>query len=149
MLNVSVFYIIINVKGARSKKMTEINLNNPHIFEAKRFIYKQKTIDMRRVKDYEIDYYLSGTRNMTVDNEKFSITEGTLIFRKPGQFVISEGNYDMYVLTLNFSSDINISPENYRRDRSSAQQPYSHLIYNLFKLGSNKMEENLCCQQNL
>lgn len=103
--------------------MNDLQLKPTHIFEMKRFIYKQSSIDKRRVKDYELDYNMSGSRNMIIDNQRFLVSEGSLIFKKPGQYVISEGTYDVYVLTLNFCPELSIHPQFYRRDRNSAQQP--------------------------
>ena len=78
---------------------------------------------MRRVKDYEFDFYLSGERDMYIDDRYHKITKGILVFRKPGQIVVGYGDYDCYTLSLDFSHTVNIPPDVYLRHRDTPQQP--------------------------
>ena len=94
------------------KNSFDLNVN---ILEVKRFVFQTKATDKRIVSDYELDYCLSGSRECLIDDESFKITEGTMVFRKPGQAVSSTGDYDMYCLTLNFDMDSYISPMHYQR----------------------------------
>lgn len=97
------------------------------ILEVRRFIFQSETTDKRIISDYEIDYNVSGSRKMTLDGEQFLITEGSMVFRKPGQHGFSVGNYDMYVLSLNFDPNLKLQPENYCRSRRGPiQSAYSH-----------------------
>ena len=57
----------------------------------------------RIVKDYELDYYLSGNRTLFIDNKKFVIEPNTLILKRPGQVVFGVGELNCYMLTLDFS----------------------------------------------
>ncbi len=57
----------------------------------------------RTITDYELDYYVSGNRQMSINGKKFSFGAGTLVFRRPGDKGISYGSYNCYCLTLDFS----------------------------------------------
>ena len=57
----------------------------------------------RIVKDYELDYYLSGNRTLYIDNKKIIIKPNTLILKRPGQIVYGVGELNCYMLTLDFS----------------------------------------------
>lgn len=54
----------------------------------------------RVVRDYELDYNISGNRTMVLDGKKYDIKPNTVVFRYPGQKVQSTPNFDMYTLTL-------------------------------------------------
>lgn len=93
----------------------------------KRFVLQSKITDKRTVLDYEIDYYMSGSRKISVDDFQFQAAEGSLIFHRPGQKIVGIGNYDMYALSLSFDSALALNPENYHRDRGGpVQSAYSH-----------------------
>lgn len=62
------------------------------------------TVHKRNVKDYEIDYYIGGNRKVTLNNEEFTVSNGTVVFRRPGDFCTGSGSYNCYVLTLDFSN---------------------------------------------
>lgn len=99
----------------------------PQVIEAKKFLSKSNTTDDSRiVADYEIDFYLGGTRTLVVGEKTFNITEGSMVFRKPGQLTSGTGDYDMYTLTLNFDADINIKNEGYVRLGSKTIQKEFH-----------------------
>lgn len=57
----------------------------------------------RIIKDYELDYCISGNRTMTVNNTAYLIGCNSVIFRRPGDYAVSTGNYNCYCLTLDFS----------------------------------------------
>ena len=104
--------------------MNSLQLMPAHVLEVKRFICKQTAgIDKRKIKDYEIDFCMSGSRNIKGEGQNIPISAGSLIFRKPGQYFVSEGDYDVYMLTLSFSPELRIHPQDYRRDRNSEPQP--------------------------
>ncbi len=103
--------------------MFENEMLNARILEVRRFISKQTSLnDGRIVKDYEIDFNISKSRIVIIDDVKYQLTEGSMLFKRPGQYVRSIGDYDMYVLTLNIDPLLNIHPSQYRRDRNTAQQ---------------------------
>ncbi len=54
----------------------------------------------RIVKDYEIDFNLSGNRTMILDGKKYVLEPNSIVFRKPGQRLQSTLNFNMYMLTL-------------------------------------------------
>lgn len=54
----------------------------------------------RMVRDYEIDYNVSGDRVIILDGIRYDIKPNTIIFKYPGQIVQATENFDMYTLTL-------------------------------------------------
>ena len=59
----------------------------------------------RIVRDYEIDYNISGGRVMILDGKRYEIKPNSIIFKYPGQVVQSTENFDMYTLTLRLSGN--------------------------------------------
>ena len=96
--------------------------NVPDILQCMAFKGSSVGKSSRYVKDYEIDIYLGGQRDMYIDGTRYKITEGSTVFRKPGQLVESYGDYNCYMLTLDFSKEINISQEKYMRHRTGDAQ---------------------------
>lgn len=79
------------------------NVIFPTILDCGRLKWSQGTDELcheRIVKDYEIDYNISGNRTMILDGKKYYIQPHTVVFRYPGQRVQSTKNFDMYMLTL-------------------------------------------------
>ncbi len=94
------------------------------VLEIKKFNLKQEIpIDKRQVKDYEIDFNIGDSRTVEINGVKYDLSEGDVLFKKPGEFVSSVGDYDVYVLTLDFTGESNLSPLGYMRDRVSEPQP--------------------------
>ena len=54
----------------------------------------------RIVKDYEIDFNLTGNRTMILDGKKYLLEPNSIVFRTPGQRIKSTMNYNMYTLTI-------------------------------------------------
>lgn len=83
----------------------------------------------RTIKDYELDFYVSGNRTMIVNDSKYSIGCNSVIFRKPGDYAVSTGSYNCYCLTLDFSrkknSQINHEREDPRKDPTTSIQEIS------------------------
>ena len=84
--------------------------------------------------DYELDYYMGGSRTVNINGNKFFIENGSLVFRRPGDHSVSSGAYNCYTLTLDFSHkkealygiyDRN-DPKNQMQER--AQNPLLDLI---------------------
>lgn len=76
----------------------------------------------RIIKDYEIDYYISGGGNVILNNKTFEISANTIMLRQPGQVCRSSPPYSCYALTLDFSDNAELL-ENYTRKRSGDLQP--------------------------
>ena len=84
----------------------------PNILSCRRHVYydPMMTRHFRMVKDYEIDFN-AGVRVMELDGQLYPLSPGQIVFRKPGQMVESQGNSDIYMLTLDYSHTIFPSPE--------------------------------------
>ena len=81
-------------------------LLSPKVLECMHFNSKSSTHDKRTVINYEFDLYLDGDHRICLDGEEYPDTEHCLIFRKPGQITSGTGNYNMYVLTLDFGGAV-------------------------------------------
>ena len=105
----------------------------PEILECSQFIAKSNSKAERTVMDYELDFYVSGNRRMFVDDEEYSISMGSLVFRKPGQHVVSYGDYNCYILTMDLSGEVNIPPSSYLRTRCGEfQKKTRHILLDDF-----------------
>jgi len=87
----------------------------PKILQCNHFIAHSSSHDTRYVRDYEFDFYMDGERDMYIDGRYHKISKGCLVFRKPGQVVIGSGDYNMFILTLDFSKEQKISQDKYFR----------------------------------
>lgn len=94
----------------------------PDILQCVTYSAKSNIKNSRNVKDYEIDIYIDGQRDMYIDGRYYKITSGSTVFRKPGQFVESYGDYNCYTLTLDFSNSLHIPQSKYERNRQSPEQ---------------------------
>lgn len=75
-----------------------------NILECKRFIAPSASSVIKRiVHNYEIDYYIKGERIFYINEEKFVTGGGYICFRRPGQEVYSFGDYNCYIMTIDFS----------------------------------------------
>lgn len=81
----------------------------------------------RLVMDYELDFQIDGKRHMRINDYSFTVEKGSIIFRKPGDIVISSGNYNTYTLTLDFSKLPRPTNEIYDRDFANKLQPITDL----------------------
>lgn len=108
----------------------ELRLNGIKVLQCKRLVYKMsKDKQIQRVvKDYEFDLYVNEssdeTRVMEIDGQSYVISKNTLVCRKPGQYVCSSGNFNCYMLTIDFSGVVNCRQEEYRRHRDGDFQLY-------------------------
>ena len=85
----------------------------------------------RLVHNYEFDLYLKSQQSVTIDGITSSVSNGYICFKKPGQIVSSTGNFDRYILTVDFSKNTPI--DNYRRNTAQYTEPLSNnpLITNI------------------
>ncbi len=97
----------------------------PTVLECMHFVCASSGENRRTVRDYEFDLYVGGEREMYLNGTHHHIQKGTLVFRKPGQRMISYGNYDMYLLTLDFSAAAHPTP--YTRSSAAPEQPHCPL----------------------
>ncbi len=59
---------------------------------------------------------------MYLDENRYKIIDGCMIFRKPGQIVYAYGDYNAYMLTLDFSGENAHLATGYKRSSSTPQQ---------------------------
>lgn len=97
----------------------------PKILQCMRFIVTTKIKDKRTIRDYEFDLYMGGERDIYIDDVYYHITKGTMLFKRPGQTIVGCSDYDMYMLTLDFSRQNKIIPQEYYRNSNSPQQEKS------------------------
>lgn len=104
---------------------------NPTILESRYFVTKNCSFSPTRiVNDYEFDFYIDGEREMWINDNHYKINAGSLVIRTPGQKVYSKGDYNCYMLTLDFSKR---SLPNYRRNNSTeTQRLYDSPIWDIF-----------------
>lgn len=74
----------------------------PAVLECMHFVSEGTSEQRRVVKNYEFDLYLGGSREIILADVPYFIEEGCLVFRKPGQLTIGKGDYNMYLMTLDF-----------------------------------------------
>lgn len=98
----------------------------PAVLQCNRFIATSDIENRRIVRDYEFDFYVDGERDVYLDGRYYKLSKGSLIFRKPGQIISGTGNYNMYILTLDFSGKVTIKPEEYIRSNFTPQQEICH-----------------------
>lgn len=95
----------------------------PDVLECMHFVLSTSQRNSRIVRNYEFDLYLGGEREIYINGAHYHISEGCLVFRKPGETVVGYGSYDMYMLTLDFSGSKINNLINYYRKSDSPQQP--------------------------
>lgn len=93
------------------------------ILEARIFTSSCLVAYERIVKDYEIDFECSDDRLYTCNGKTYKTKNGDILIRKPGDVVSSVGKQKSYILTLDFSSDKQVSV--YSRNIPGAIQPLS------------------------
>jgi len=96
--------------------------DNMKILECIHFTNKSPKMRTRTVKDYEFDLYIDGEREMYINNKHHYIASGALVFRYPGQKVSSVGDYNAYILTVDFSEKNNIPIGKYSRSNFTPMQ---------------------------
>lgn len=98
------------------------------VLQCKNFCYNYTTTpsDFRTVKDYEIDFELSGGRNYHCSvgdfDYKHTLCENTILIRKPGTKVKSFGKQNSYILTIKFGK-LGASDFNYVRNLEGEISP--------------------------
>ena len=108
----------------------------------------------RTSTDYELDFYVSGSRSMQINGKRYDIEAGSMIFRRPGDHSISSGAYNCYTMTLDFSGTKKLLCGAYdRNDPSNTMQERSDnsllaLIPSHFVVGDTseyiKIYDRLC-----
>jgi len=95
-------------------------LFSPTILECKKFVTPNTYSSERIIKDYEFDYYIDGDRQLYIDGKYYPIRKGSLVLRTPGQTAYSYGDFNCYILTLDFSGKV---LSNYSRHSITPIQP--------------------------
>ena len=98
----------------------------PDILECMHFVISSNGENRRITRNYEFDLYLDGERDMILDGNPYHISAGDLVFRKPGQSIIGYGDYNMFLLTLDFSHTVDKTSKTFR-STSVPQQPLCNL----------------------
>lgn len=98
----------------------------PEILQCSRFIATSNIENKRIVRDYEFDFFVEGERDVYLDGKHYNPSKGSLMFRKPGQIITGTGDYNMYILTLDFSGKSPIKPEQYIRSSFTPEQEICH-----------------------
>ena len=94
----------------------------PRVLQCNRFVLKNSEEHSRIVKDFELDLYLGEERQITVNGVCHKVPAGAVVYRKPEEFVSSRGDYDCYILTLDFEGTVKPPQWEYRRHRHGAAQ---------------------------
>lgn len=83
-------------------KMNEFIM--PEILECRYLRTKNnKGVTLRVVHDYEIDFNLSPGRRAQINGIEYDVKSGSILTRRPGDRLKSSGDYDVYLLTLDYS----------------------------------------------
>ncbi len=98
------------------------NFPVPGILQCKKAVAKSPGWQRRIVRDYEFDFYFDGEREMYLDENRYKIIDGCLIFRKPGQVIYAYGDYNAYMLTLDFGGENMHLAKDYKRSSATPQQ---------------------------
>lgn len=90
------------------------------VLDARKFILKLDPgmTHKRIINDYEFDFYVGGNRHLTINGESFSVGNGSVVFRRPGDICSSSGSYNCYCLTLDFSHKKKSLCGNYDRNNN-------------------------------
>ena len=94
----------------------------PRVLQCARYKNSPSRRDERQVKDYEFDLYLGGEREVWVDGRHYRLSEGYMYFKRPCEVVAGIGDYNMYMITLDFSDSFDLSPSSYYRNRDGEAQ---------------------------
>ena len=98
----------------------------PSVLECMHFVLESSRENRRIIRNYELDLYLDGERNVFIDGTAYKLTKGSLVFRKPGQLTTGFGDYDMYMITLDFSHTVDKSQRSFRVS-DAPEQPICEL----------------------
>lgn len=99
-----------------------IEFPTPTVLECMHFISESDLEQKRTVKNYEFDLYLGGKREIIIDGVSYIVKEGSLVFRRPGQFTVGKGDYNMNLLTLDFSNSVIDDSELFRSIEGPCQK---------------------------
>ena len=103
-----------------------------NVLECKRFVVPCASMSEKRlVYNYELDLHIKGPRIINIDGRISEITDNCVCFRRPGQIVCSVGDYDTYLLTVDFSKKTPV--ENYLRSTAQILEPvHENIILDSF-----------------
>lgn len=78
-------------------------MKNISILQGQHFVNKNANVTRRLVMDYELDFNVKGGRKIYIDGNSYTINKSSLFFKRPGQMVQSIGDYNCYIMTLDFT----------------------------------------------
>ena len=108
------------------------NILYPNVLQCNRFKASSSSSDSRTVTDYELDFYIDGERLISIDERSYKTGKSCVVFRRPGQFVKGSGDYNMFMLTLDFSRKKRIAAGSYVRGSDQAMQDiYKHKMLDM------------------
>jgi AraC-like DNA-binding protein len=87
---------------------------NPVVIYAKVFngsegYTKGEALPARRVRDYELEYYLDSEGSMYIDGELLPIHKGDIVFRRPGQFTQGIMPYSCYFISFDMANALPVN----------------------------------------
>lgn len=93
-----------------------------NILQCRRFVVPRRTPSPKRlVHHYELDFHVKGPQTMVIDDRQYDITDGCICVRRPGQIAYGVGDFDAYLLTLDFSKTA--PTEHYLRNAAHDIEP--------------------------
>lgn len=101
----------------------------PKVLECMHFAASSDTEGRRTVKNYEFDLYLESERSIYINGKPYTAKKDSLVFKKPGEYIVGHGDYNMYSITLDFSHT-NDNPAHLYRAIDGTVQP----VFNFFEL---------------
>ncbi len=67
---------------------------------------KGEALPARRVRDYELEYYLDSEGSMYIDEKLIPIHKGDIVFRRPGQFTQGIMPYSCYFISFDMAGTL-------------------------------------------
>ena len=112
-------------------KYTEISANrfSPVVLKSSVFAQgasypKGFELKPRYVFDYEIEYYLYSEGAMVIEDKKYPISKGDVVFRRPGQFAQGIMPYTCYLVCFDLLGNTGKDPDTYDIGREQEFQDY-------------------------
>ncbi|MBR3966137.1 MAG: helix-turn-helix transcriptional regulator [Clostridia bacterium] len=103
----------------------------PYVLQFMRFKHEFNIeSSVRKVMDYEFDFCVNCDREMWIDGKNYQLEQGCFVIRKPGQLAHSNGIFDCYMLTLDFSNRP-VSESYSRNTAAQMQEPFDSLIWDV------------------
>jgi AraC-like DNA-binding protein len=94
---------------------------------------KGEALPARRVRDYELEYYLESEGSMYIDGELIPVRKGDIVFRKPGLHTQGIMPYSCYFISLDMANTLPVYSDWYNsctweRKEVKFQAYYNNLL---------------------